>query len=222
MATTTSKSSKRQAGASARLRTYNRLRRVEARMDDVFSTARQFMRPHEQILAELTRQVYDTPDFKKLRGIDQSYLSGKSKALMDAFYRYELEWRVSLEGRLMPGSEVPAGRWSEVEAEAGRHVYKRDPARHFAGVGKGGSGGGAFGKSTPIRLLPSQQETHNMATKWTRWTKWKRTGPMFYSSAVAKYEARMLRIPHSRGARVRQTVRPGGDQAWIVEVRNVY
>jgi len=136
MATTTSKLSKRQAGASARLRTYNRLRRVEARMDDVFSTARQFMRPHESILAELTRQVYDTPDFKKLRGIDQSYLSGKSKALMDAFYRYELEWRVSLEGRLMPGSEVPTGRWSEVEAEAGRHVYKRDPARHFAGKGR--------------------------------------------------------------------------------------
>jgi hypothetical protein len=109
---------------------YNRAERMVSRMRDIYSSAQIFHMTHRQLLDTMTEKVYSTQDYRKLKPYYRGYLAGVQRILAYNLYRYHLEWRVRLDGKLVKSEEVPKGEWSRVQM--GEHVWKDAPDKLFS------------------------------------------------------------------------------------------
>ena len=112
-------------------------------VQDCYSRACSFKSTHAQILQDLATRVWANPKYKRLPAWAKSEVSGYHRAKMDALYRYELEWRVSLDGELRLSKEVDLltkfeavktnrpekTPWQRVDPDEGRFVWKSDRCR---------------------------------------------------------------------------------------------
>lgn len=108
---------------------YNRSQRLLSQLRDIYSRARIFHLSHAEILRDLGEKIYSTRDYAKLTAYYVGVFHGWRSALADGLYR-DLEWRVYLDGSLVPSSAVPEGSWNRVQG--GEHVWKDAPDRIFS------------------------------------------------------------------------------------------
>lgn len=108
---------------------YNRSQRLLARLRDIYGCVKSFHLSHAEILADLGAKVYATKDWAKLTPYYRGFFAGVRATLADGLYEH-LEWRVYLDGRLIPSAQVPAGEWGRVNG--GEHVWKAAPDRLFS------------------------------------------------------------------------------------------
>ena len=108
---------------------YNRSKRVEAKLRDIYDTVRQFCLPHSELRKRLIA-VYASSDYRKLK----PFYAGRASMLRDCYhaewYRSALEWRVHYRGCLVPYSIVPEGEGYLVKG--GAHVWKADPSKIYS------------------------------------------------------------------------------------------
>lgn len=109
---------------------YNRSERMLSRLHDIYGRARSFHMSHAQILETLDAEIYKSKDFARLTPYYRGVFVGTSRMLLKTIYNY-LEWRVFFDGRLIPGKEVPEGRWNEVVSERCAYVWTDAPERIF-------------------------------------------------------------------------------------------
>jgi hypothetical protein len=114
---------------------YNRAHRLESRLKDIYSSAPIFHLSHSAILDTLQRDIYSTADWKKLKTYYRGHFAGIRETLSDNLYRYHLEWRVRLDGKLVKSEDVPKGAWDRVTM--GEHVYSDKPDAIFSTPAKG-------------------------------------------------------------------------------------
>jgi hypothetical protein len=107
-------------------------RSLRAEINNIFYIARKDFWTHEQILEARTRRVFEHPKYRRLPDYRQYFLMGAFEALMQDLYYSAVEWRVMLDGKLIPGREVPDGRWSDVSGDEGAHVWAAAPDHRFS------------------------------------------------------------------------------------------
>jgi hypothetical protein len=69
-------------------------------------------------------RTFSGPKWDKLSGAMQCELRGYASALHDMLQCVLCEWRLSYQGRLVRSEEVPAGKWCDVDADAGHFCWK--------------------------------------------------------------------------------------------------
>ena len=90
---------------------------------DIFSQARIYHLSHDSIM-ELTRtRLYDDYRWKRAPRYIQSAVLAAHETHMSYLYRYDLQWRVLLDGQYMSGDQVPHNRWADVVPEGGHFFY---------------------------------------------------------------------------------------------------
>jgi hypothetical protein len=109
---------------------YNRSERVLCTLREVYSFARHFHQTHQQLRDECKRRIYDTPDYAKLTPYYRGVFDGTRRALGDALYQRDLEWRLYLDGVLVRSEDVPDGRWCDTRG--GEHVWREAPDKLFS------------------------------------------------------------------------------------------
>lgn len=110
---------------------YNRAMRIFASLRDIYSRARSYHSPHWKILEDL-RALRTSKDYQKLTTYYLGQFAGIHDELRNNLYRYDLEWRLYLDGRLVTSKEIPDGAWNRVKG--GEHVWSADPARLFSSI----------------------------------------------------------------------------------------
>ena len=105
--------------------------RVNSKLSDVFSRARDYHLSHEQ-MCERAMEVYNSKDYAGITGYEREYLRGLWDARMDELYRSFLVWKVLLDGALVHGKDVPDGRWKDCDSGGGRFVWREDETRIFS------------------------------------------------------------------------------------------
>lgn len=115
---------------------YNRHARLASTVRDVYSWARHFCPTHVEIRANLTRQVYDTRDYRKLTPYYRGKLSGLIECLAESLYRADVVWQLYVDGIPRTSNEISAMRqsgdenvWARVE---GAHVWAWNPTKLFS------------------------------------------------------------------------------------------
>lgn len=109
---------------------YNRSERVLSKLQDIYSAARVYHSTHAQILERLGAEVYRSRDWEKLTPYYRGMYHGALRILAKGLYR-DLAWRVYLDGALVKSEDVPKGRWCDVVADKGAHVWTDAPERVF-------------------------------------------------------------------------------------------
>src|SRR5688572_1195447 len=109
---------------------YRDLCRCKSTTLDIFSRARAFHLSHDRLLEERTK-MHAARTYQRLSTYERAYLRGMWDTLSDVHWQTAVEWRVQLDGKLIPGNDVPDGRWSDVVTDGGAHVYRDDPSKLF-------------------------------------------------------------------------------------------
>ena len=119
---------------------YNWQQRFLATVQDIYAYAIQFHMPHEWILDQLGKRVYNTPAWKKVPAHVHTYIFGWQKCKANSIYAYHLEWCLSVDGKLLTREEVNAlsdqeiqteknkvngyrSPWARCEVDGGQHVW---------------------------------------------------------------------------------------------------
>ena len=124
--------------------------RLAYKVDSILQESVVGMKTHDEIRSRISSEVYDTKDFQKLPFHSQSYIEGRYSGMIRLMYVTVLEWRHSLDGRLLNDTEidriarreytaiVAGNRSSEeprarqrIDIERGRWVYRNDGGKVF-------------------------------------------------------------------------------------------
>jgi hypothetical protein len=92
--------------------------KLQSEVRSVFVLARKFHQPFDTVLQHLQDRVYGSKDYAKLPRWARCQLRGYIDAQYESLNDHCLEWRVRLDGKLIKGSQVPEGRWADVEKGA--------------------------------------------------------------------------------------------------------
>lgn len=103
--------------------------RLKTVIADCYSAAKIYHMSHEQLMKWEDDHLYNHPEYQRLPRWAKAELRGYLDAKRHELYTYHLEWRVRLNGNLIKGSDVPNGKWGEVEK--GDFVYTDAPERVF-------------------------------------------------------------------------------------------
>lgn len=87
-------------------RAYKIQRILIARVIDIYGCAKSFKSTHEYILDRMTKEVWNSKEIKKAPKHVGAYVSGYREAISDSFWRNELVWMLSLDGKLVSSKEV--------------------------------------------------------------------------------------------------------------------
>ena len=111
--------------------TYNHIHRLKRRIRDIFNRTEVYCLTHEQQIEILTEEVWNDPGYQRMPDWSRAQLRGYIEAHFENFRQNKTHWRVCLDGKLIPGSEVPEGRWVDCEADKGRYVHNKNPERVY-------------------------------------------------------------------------------------------
>lgn len=104
--------------------------RASSKLMDIIAQAKIY-HLHFNKMLEMARAVYDSKDYAGINGYDRAYLRGRWDGGIEELYHHHLVWKVSIDGQLTHGKDVPDGRWNECDPEGGRFVYRDDESRIF-------------------------------------------------------------------------------------------
>jgi hypothetical protein len=93
-------------------------------MADIFSQARIYHLPFQEILELREKRVFQSYRWKRAPQRIKSYVLGTWDVHFGYLYQHDLEWRVLLDGQHISGNDVPHDRWADVVPSGGRHFYK--------------------------------------------------------------------------------------------------
>ena len=115
-------------------------------LQECISLTRTCKLSHAKMCELFQERVYGRKEYKLAPRWVHSYLSGYKDAQIELIYRHELEWRMSLDGKLLTSEVIDAiadiekkyplpsnakSAWQRIDGDKSRHVWKSDPTKVF-------------------------------------------------------------------------------------------